>query len=57
MTASRVSAIEVDGISKTFRLPHERRTTLKEYFLHPFRRVDYEEQVALDDVTFGVAAG
>ena len=39
---ARVSrpAIEVSGVSKTFRLPHERRTTLKEHFLHPFRPHD-----------------
>jgi ABC-type polysaccharide/polyol phosphate transport system ATPase subunit len=40
-----------------FRLPHERRTTLKEYFLHPLRRSDHEEQRALDDVTFDVELG
>ena len=38
VTPSR--SIEVAGVSKTFRLPHERRTTLKEYFLHPFRPHD-----------------
>ena len=35
------------GVSKTFRLPHERRTTLKEYFQHPLRRTQYEQQLAL----------
>ena len=42
--------IEVSGVSKAFRLPHERRTTLKEHFLHPFHRTTYEVQQALDDV-------
>jgi ABC-type polysaccharide/polyol phosphate transport system ATPase subunit len=55
--ASRDGAIEVHEVSKAFRLPHERRTTLKEYFLHPLRRVQYEEQRALDDVSFRVEAG
>ena len=50
-------AIVVSHVSKTFRLPHERRTTLKEYFLHPFRRSRYEEQRALIDVTFRVEPG
>ena len=50
-------AIEVDGVSKTFRLPHERRTTLKEYFLHPLRGTRYEEQRALQDVSFRVEQG
>ena len=30
---------------------------LKEYFLHPLRRVDYEEQRALTDVSFRVEPG
>ena len=50
-------AVEVVGVSKTFRLPHEERTTLKEHFLHPFHRVTYETQRALDDVSFGVERG
>ena len=44
-------------MSKGFRLPHERRTTLKEYFLHPLRHVAYEEQCALSDVSFTVEHG
>lgn len=48
-------AIRVAGVSKTFRLPHERRTTLKEHFLHPLRRVTYDENRALRDVSFEVA--
>jgi ABC-type polysaccharide/polyol phosphate transport system ATPase subunit len=51
------AAIDVDGVSKTFRLPHERRTTLKEHFLHPLRRTAYEEQRALDNVSFRVERG
>jgi ABC-type polysaccharide/polyol phosphate transport system ATPase subunit len=51
------AAIVVDRVSKVFRLPHERRNTLKEYFLHPFRRSDYEEQRALQDVSFNVEPG
>jgi ABC-type polysaccharide/polyol phosphate transport system ATPase subunit len=49
--------IAVHRVSKTFRLPHERRTTLKEYFLHPFRRSGYEEQRALQEVTFRAEPG
>ncbi len=51
------AAIDVEHVSKTFQLPHERRTTLKEYFQHPFRRASYEEQRALEDVSFQVAPG
>ena len=51
------AAIEVVGVSKSFRIPHEQRTYLKEYFLHPFRRTTYERNEALHDVTFSVEAG
>jgi ABC-type polysaccharide/polyol phosphate transport system ATPase subunit len=50
-------AIEVTGVTKTFQLPHQRRTTFKEHFLHPFDRTQYERQVALRDVTFAVDEG
>jgi ABC-2 type transport system ATP-binding protein len=50
-------AIEVDDVSKAFRLPHERRTTLKEYFQHPLKRTGFERRQALHDVTFRVEAG
>jgi ABC-type polysaccharide/polyol phosphate transport system ATPase subunit len=51
------AAIEVAGVSKSFRIPHEQRTFFKEYFLHPFRRTTYERNDALKDVTFSVEAG
>ena len=51
------AAIEVTGVSKSFRIPHEQRTYFKEYFLHPFRRTTYERNDALQDVTFSVEAG
>jgi ABC-type polysaccharide/polyol phosphate transport system ATPase subunit len=51
------AAIEVAGVSKTFRIPHEQRTFLKEYILHPFRRPTFERNDALKDVTFSVEAG
>jgi ABC-type polysaccharide/polyol phosphate transport system ATPase subunit len=31
-------AVEVIGVSKAFRLPHQQITTFKEHFLHPFTR-------------------
>jgi ABC-type polysaccharide/polyol phosphate transport system ATPase subunit len=45
------------GISKAFRLPHLQQTTIKEHFLHPFRRMSYEKQRALEDVSFSVKPG
>jgi ABC-type polysaccharide/polyol phosphate transport system ATPase subunit len=50
-------AIEVVGVSKTFRIPHEQRAYFKEYFLHPFRRTTYEPNEALKDVSFSIASG
>ena len=51
------TAVDVDGVSKTFQIPHEQRHYLKEYFLHPFRRVTYERNEALKDVSFSVDQG
>lgn len=50
-------AIEVVGVGKSFRLPHEQRTTLKEHFLNPLRHRSFETQRALDGVTFDVTEG
>ena len=50
-------AIEVAGINKSFALPHEVRSTFKEHFTHPVRRTTYEQQRALDDVSFEVVQG
>jgi ABC-type polysaccharide/polyol phosphate transport system ATPase subunit len=50
-------AIEVSGVSKSFRIPHEQRTFFKEYFMHPLRRVTYERNDALKDVTLSVEPG
>jgi ABC-type polysaccharide/polyol phosphate transport system ATPase subunit len=50
-------AIDVTGVSKSFRIPHEQRTYFKEYFLHPFRRTTYEQNEALRDVSFCVEQG
>ena len=51
------AAIHVDGVSKAFLIPHERRTRLKESFAHPLRRTTYERNQALERVTFDVARG
>ena len=50
-------AIAVDGVSKTFRIPHERVNTLKERALHPFRSRTYDTLHAVDDVSFEVGKG
>jgi len=49
--------IEVRHVSKAFRVPHERTTTLKELFLHPLRRSSSDQNHALDDISFDVPSG
>jgi ABC-type polysaccharide/polyol phosphate transport system ATPase subunit len=51
------AAIAVDGLSKTFAVPHEWRGTLREHLVHPRRRTTYEVNAALRDVTFSVEQG
>jgi ABC-type polysaccharide/polyol phosphate transport system ATPase subunit len=44
-------------VSKTFRLPEERRHTLKERVLHPRHRPRYQTFRALNNVSFAVESG
>jgi ABC-type polysaccharide/polyol phosphate transport system ATPase subunit len=55
--STALPAVAVDGVSKSFRLPHERVHTLKERALHPFRRTGHNELRALEDVSFAVQPG
>jgi ABC-type polysaccharide/polyol phosphate transport system ATPase subunit len=50
-------AIEVRQLEKSFVIPHERRTTLKEHILHPFRRTSFERNDALRGISFEVGRG
>jgi ABC-type polysaccharide/polyol phosphate transport system ATPase subunit len=52
-----VPAIEVESVSKTFSIPHERQNTLKERFLHPLHKTTYEKNEALRDISFSVDYG
>jgi ABC-type polysaccharide/polyol phosphate transport system ATPase subunit len=47
----------VRGVSKSFRLPSERISTLKERVLHPLRRAEYQRFDALKDVSLQVEPG
>jgi len=50
--------IKVDGVSKNFRLPHEKNSSLKSLIIHPFRkRRSVESQHALHDISFEVKKG
>jgi ABC-type polysaccharide/polyol phosphate transport system ATPase subunit len=50
-------AIHVDGVGKTFRLPQQQYSTLKERVLHPFRSQVFDELRALNDVSVSIAPG
>ena len=53
------SAVTVSHVSKSFLLPHEKKTSIKQMFtsvLRPHRR-GFEHQRALDDITFDVKKG
>jgi ABC-type polysaccharide/polyol phosphate transport system ATPase subunit len=50
-------AIVVEGLTKSFRRPHEQMHTLKERALHPFRRTSFDELAAVRDVSFEVERG
>lgn len=51
-------AIRVEGVSKTFRLPHEKSGSIKSLVVHPFnRKRGYELQKALNDVSFEIKKG
>jgi len=56
-STSASTAIEVRGISKGFRIPHERRDTVREHFLHPTKRTTYEANNVLRDVNFSIHTG
>jgi ABC-type polysaccharide/polyol phosphate transport system ATPase subunit len=51
------SAVIVDDVSKTFRIPHQQYHTLKERVLHPGRARTYEEFHALRDVSVTIEQG
>jgi ABC-type polysaccharide/polyol phosphate transport system ATPase subunit len=47
----------VDAVSKTFRLPHQQYSTLKERALHPLRSTEYDELHAVKDISLEIAQG
>jgi ABC-2 type transport system ATP-binding protein len=51
------AAVTGRHVSKGFRLPHQRYSTLKERALHPFASSTYETLAALEDVSFEIKQG
>lgn len=54
---SHEDIISVDHVTKIFEIPHEKRDTLKSYFLNPFRKIRKEKFHALNDISFVVKKG
>ena len=51
-------AIKVDKVSKTFRLPHEKTTSIKSAFVNFYRRKhSYEKQEVLNNISFEIKKG
>jgi ABC-2 type transport system ATP-binding protein len=52
------TAIKVESVSKLFKLPHEKQSSIKSAFVNLFRsKKGYELQKALDDISFEVKKG
>jgi len=60
-TSQKEVAIKLDGVSKTFKLPHEKVSSIKNIFAHAInyirKRRSYEKQQALKDISFEVKKG
>jgi lipopolysaccharide transport system ATP-binding protein len=54
---SMASVVEVEHLSKTFRIPHEKRATVFETLAGALRKNEYEVFNVLEDVSFSVAEG
>jgi ABC-type polysaccharide/polyol phosphate transport system ATPase subunit len=51
------AAVSVERVSKSFRVPREKYTTVRERVVHPFKRRRHEVLRALRDVSFDVQPG
>jgi ABC-type polysaccharide/polyol phosphate transport system ATPase subunit len=51
------AAVSIDCVSKTFRLPRQQYSTLKERALHPLRSTEYDELHAVREITLEIAEG
>jgi ABC-type polysaccharide/polyol phosphate transport system ATPase subunit len=56
-SSATLAALSIEGVSKTFRLPHQQYSTLKERALHPFRSTEYDELHAVEDISLEIATG
>ena len=54
---SAATAVSIANVSKTFRIPHQQYSTLKERALHPLRKTGYDELHAVQNVSLDIADG
>jgi ABC-type polysaccharide/polyol phosphate transport system ATPase subunit len=55
--AGKPPALEIEQLTKTFRIPHQRYSTLKERALHPMRARRFDELHAVDGVSATIEQG
>jgi ABC-type polysaccharide/polyol phosphate transport system ATPase subunit len=49
--------VSIEAVSKTFRLPRQQYSTLKERMLHPLRSTEYDELNAVREISLEIAEG
>jgi len=54
---NRNTAIKVSNLSKSFKLPHEKSSTIKSLVISPFKRRGYEKQEVLKNIDFDIKKG
>ncbi len=50
-------AIKVSNVSKSFKLPHEKNTSVKSFIVSPFKKRAFEKQQVLKDINFEIKKG
>lgn len=50
-------ALKIENVSKSFKVPTEKKDSIKSYFINPFRRIEKKKFDALTDVSFEVKKG
>jgi ABC-2 type transport system ATP-binding protein len=57
MSKKEEIAIKVSGVSKSFKLPHEKTNSIKSIVINPFNRRTFEKQEVLKDISFEIKKG
>ncbi len=57
MNSRNEIAIKISHVSKSFKLPHEKNTSVKSFVVNPFKKRTYEKQEVLKDIDFEIKKG